>query len=51
MKDVIQPGEMKEILNGVVQAAKLAEANVIRRREVTNATRSALTPGSSWRAT
>lgn len=42
VKDVILPGEMKEILNGVVQAAKLAEANVIRRREETNATRSAL---------
>lgn len=41
-QDVILPGKMKEILNGVVQAAKLAEANVIRRREETNATRSAL---------
>lgn len=42
VKDVVLPSEMKEILNGVVQAAKLAEANVIRRREETNATRSAL---------
>jgi regulator of protease activity HflC (stomatin/prohibitin superfamily) len=42
VKDVILPGEMKEILNSVVQAAKAAEANVIRRREETNATRSAL---------
>ena len=42
VKDVILPGEMKEILNGVVQAEKAAQANVIRRREETNATRSAL---------
>jgi regulator of protease activity HflC (stomatin/prohibitin superfamily) len=42
VKDVILPGEMKEILNGVVQAAKAAEANVIRRREEANAMRSAL---------
>ena len=33
---------MKEILNSVVQAAKAVEANFIRRREETNATRSAL---------
>lgn len=42
VKDVILPGAMREILNGVVQATKLAEAHVIRRREETNATRSAL---------
>ena len=42
VKDVILPGEMKEILNGVVQAEKTAQANVIRRREETNAMRSAL---------
>ena len=42
IKDVILPGEMKEILNSVVQAEKAAQANVIRRREETNATRSAL---------
>ena len=42
LKDVILPGEMREILNGVVAAAKEAEANVIRRREETNATRSLL---------
>jgi regulator of protease activity HflC (stomatin/prohibitin superfamily) len=42
VKDVILPGEMKEILNGVVQAEKLAQANVIRRREEANATRSLL---------
>jgi regulator of protease activity HflC (stomatin/prohibitin superfamily) len=42
VKDVILPGEMKEILNSVVQAEKAAQANVIRRREESNAMRSAL---------
>lgn len=42
LKDVILPGEMREILNQVVAAQKEAEANVIRRREETNATRSLL---------
>lgn len=42
VKDVILPGEMKEILNAVVQAEKSAQANVIRRREEANAMRSAL---------
>ncbi|KFN49441.1 slipin family protein [Arenimonas composti] len=42
VKDVILPGEMKEILNAVVQAEKAAQANVIRRREEANATRSLL---------
>lgn len=42
VKDVVLPGEMREILNGVVQAEKLAQANVIRRREEANATRSLL---------
>ncbi|MEO5625862.1 MAG: slipin family protein [Dokdonella sp.] len=42
VKDVILPGEMKEILNCVVQAEKSAQANVIRRREEANAMRSAL---------
>ncbi|OZG74710.1 hypothetical protein BTA51_06950 [Hahella sp. CCB-MM4] len=40
VKDIILPGEMKEILNQVVQAQKTAEANLIRRREETAATRS-----------
>ncbi|MCO6384755.1 slipin family protein [Oceanicola sp. 502str15] len=39
LKDVILPGEMREILNRVVAAEKEAEANVIRRREETNAVR------------
>lgn len=40
VKDIILPGEMKDILNQVVEAQKTAEANVIRRREETSATRS-----------
>lgn len=42
VKDVILPGEMKDILNAVVQAEKTAQANTIRRREEANATRSLL---------
>ncbi len=42
LKDVILPGDMRDILNGVVAAQKEAEANGIRRREETNATRSLL---------
>jgi regulator of protease activity HflC (stomatin/prohibitin superfamily) len=42
VKDVILPGEMKTILNQVVEAEKLAQANLIRRREETAATRSLL---------
>lgn len=42
LKDVILPGEMRDILNMVVTAEKEAEANVIRHREETNATRSLL---------
>ena len=42
IKDVILPGEMKTILNQVVEAEKVAQANLIRRREETAATRSLL---------
>lgn len=42
VKDIVLPGEMKTILTQVVQAEKLAQANVIRRREETAATRSLL---------
>lgn len=42
VKDVILPGEMRDILNSVVQAEKSAQAGVIRRREEANAMRSAL---------
>ncbi|GHG86487.1 slipin family protein [Comamonas sp. JC664] len=40
IKDIVLPGEMKELLNRVIQAQKEAEANVILRREETAATRS-----------
>ncbi len=40
VRDIILPGDMKDILNQVVQAQKAAEANVIKRREETSATRS-----------
>ena len=40
VKDIILPGDMKTILNQVVEAQKEAEANVIRRREETQAMRS-----------
>ena len=39
IKDIILPGEMKAILNQVVEAEKAAQANLIRRREETAATR------------
>lgn len=42
VKDIVLPGEMKAILARVVEAEKSAEANVIRRREETAATRSLL---------
>ena len=42
LKDIILPGDMKDILNQVVQAEKAAQANVIKRREETAATRSLL---------
>lgn len=42
VKDIILPGDMKAILSQVVEAEKSAQANVIRRREETSATRSLL---------
>jgi regulator of protease activity HflC (stomatin/prohibitin superfamily) len=42
VKDIILPGEIKTILSKVVEAEKTAQANVIRRREETAATRSML---------
>jgi regulator of protease activity HflC (stomatin/prohibitin superfamily) len=42
MKDIILPGEMREMMNQVVAAEKQAQANLIRRREETAATRSLL---------
>lgn len=40
VKDIILPGDMKQILNQVVEAQKEAEANLIKRREETQAMRS-----------
>jgi regulator of protease activity HflC (stomatin/prohibitin superfamily) len=40
IKDIILPGEMKTLLNRVIEAEKEALANVILRREETAATRS-----------
>ena len=42
VKDIILPGDMKLILAKVVEAEKAAQANGIRRREETSATRSLL---------
>ncbi|MEK7483580.1 MAG: slipin family protein [Planctomycetota bacterium] len=42
LRDIILPGEMKTILNQVVEAEKKAQANLIRHREETSATRSLL---------
>lgn len=39
-RDIILPGEMKAILTQVVEAQKVAEANLIKRQEETQATRS-----------
>lgn len=40
IKDVILPGEMKDLMNRVIEARKAAEANLIFRREETAAIRS-----------
>jgi regulator of protease activity HflC (stomatin/prohibitin superfamily) len=40
IRDIILPGEMKELLNKVTEAKKAAEANLIARREETAAMRS-----------
>ena len=42
IRDIILPGDMKELLNQVIEAQKAAEANVIKRREETAALRSQL---------
>lgn len=44
VKDIILPGEIRSILTRVVEAEKSAQANNIRRREETAATRSLLNP-------
>lgn len=40
LRDIVLPGEMKTILNQVIEAEKQAEANLIKRREETAAARS-----------
>ena len=40
LRDVILPGDMRELFNGVIAAQKQAEANLIQRREETAAARS-----------
>jgi regulator of protease activity HflC (stomatin/prohibitin superfamily) len=42
LKDIVLPGEIRDILNQVVAAEKQAQANLIRRREETASTRSLL---------
>jgi len=42
IKDIILPGEIREIFNQVIEASKRAEANNIKRREETSSTRSLL---------
>ncbi|MEM9028407.1 MAG: slipin family protein [Pseudomonadota bacterium] len=42
VKDVILPGDVRELLNKVVEAERTAKANLIRRQEETAATRSLL---------
>jgi regulator of protease activity HflC (stomatin/prohibitin superfamily) len=42
VKDVILPGEVRDLLNKVVEAERMAKANLIRRQEETAATRSLL---------
>lgn len=40
IRDIILPGDMKELMNKVIEAQKASEANVIKRREETAAMRS-----------
>src|SRR6202000_363429 len=42
VKDVILPGEIRALLNKVIEAERTAKANLIRRQEETAATRSLL---------
>lgn len=42
LKDIVLPGDVREILNQVVLAEKQAQANLVKRREETAATRSLL---------
>jgi len=42
IKDIILPGDIRELVNKVIEAERLAKANLIRRQEETAATRSLL---------
>ncbi|MGE0024780.1 MAG: slipin family protein, partial [Hyphomicrobium sp.] len=42
LKDIILPGDVRDLLNKVVEAERIAKANLIRRQEETAATRSLL---------
>ncbi len=42
VKDIVLPGDVRELMNRVIEAEKTAQANVIKRREETAATRSLL---------
>jgi regulator of protease activity HflC (stomatin/prohibitin superfamily) len=42
VKDIILPGDIRELMNRVIEAEKVAQANVIKRREETAATRALL---------
>jgi regulator of protease activity HflC (stomatin/prohibitin superfamily) len=42
LKDIVLPGEVRDILNQVILAEKQAQANLVKRREETAATRSLL---------
>ncbi|MEM9161076.1 MAG: slipin family protein [Verrucomicrobiota bacterium] len=42
VRDIILPGDMKDLMNKVIEAQKASEANVIKRREETAAMRSQL---------
>jgi regulator of protease activity HflC (stomatin/prohibitin superfamily) len=42
VKDIILPGDVRDLLNKVVEAERVAKANIIRRQEETAATRSLL---------
>ena len=51
IRDVILPGDMKDLMNKVTEAKKAAEANLIVRREETAAMRARPTRPRYWRAT
>ena len=51
IRDVILPGDMKDLMNKVTEAKKAAEANLIARREETAAMRSQANTASCWTTT